>query len=111
MLLMQAAKRRSRVNDKDESNHNAKRARHSLAQCTEENLQKDSEAEAKADEPKGVGPLQQPQELPPLSEEDLQTLYKEVMDSAANDTLALKRTSSRRSMAPSEADTVQSQRS
>lgn len=111
MLLMQTAKSRSRVNDKDEPNHNAKRARHNLAQCTKVNLQKDSEAEIKGDEPKGLHPSEQPQEFTPLSEEDLQSLYKEVMDSAAKNTLALKRTSLRRSIALSEADTVQTQRS
>ena len=70
----------------------------------EEDLQKDSEAEAKADDP----------EPPPLSEEseeDIRTLYREVMNSVANNASALKRTSSRRSIVPSETDTVRSQRS
>ena len=69
-----------------------------------ENLQKDSEAEAKADDP----------EPPPLSEEseeDIRTLYKEVLNSVANNASDLQRTSSRRSIVPSETDTVRSQRS
>lgn len=71
---------------------------------SEEDLQKDSEAKAKADD----------SEPPPLSEEseeDIRTLYKEVMNSVANNTSTLKRTSSRRSIVPSETDTVRSQRS
>lgn len=67
----------------------------------EEDLQKDSEAKAKADDP----------EPPPLSEEseeDIRTLYKEVMNSVASNVSALKWTSSRRSI---ETDTVRSQRS
>lgn len=76
---------------------------------SEENLQKDSEAEAKADEPEG--PSEQPEELPPLSEKDLQSLYEEVMASVASNASSLKRTSSRRSIAPSDSDTVRSQRS
>lgn len=70
----------------------------------EKNLPKVSKAEAKADD----------LEPPPISEEseeDLRTLYKEVMDSAANNASTLKRTSSWRSSVPSEADTVRSQRS
>ncbi len=69
----------------------------------EEDLQKASEAEAKADDP----------EPPPLSEEseeDIRTLYKEVMNSIATNYSALKRTSSRRSIVPSESDTIRSQR-
>lgn len=70
----------------------------------EEDLQRDSEAEAKADDP----------EPPPLSkesEEDIRTLYKEVMNSVADNASDLKRTSSRRSIVLSETDTVRSQRS
>lgn len=70
----------------------------------EEDLQRDSEAEAKADDP----------EPPPLSEEseeDIRTLYKEVMNSIADNASALKRTSSRCSIVLSETDTVRSQRS
>ncbi|KAL8974513.1 MAG: hypothetical protein Q9197_001246 [Variospora fuerteventurae] len=48
---------------------------------------------------------------PPLSDEDLQTLYKEVIESAAHNSPALKRTSSRRSLPSSQTDTVRSQRS
>ena len=77
--------------------------RHELS---EENLQEGSEAEA--DE----------QELPPskeqLSEKNLQILNilnGEDMDPAANNAPALKRTSSRRSIAPSEAGTERTQRS
>lgn len=69
-----------------------------------EDLQKDSEAEAKADDT----------EPPPLSEESeeiIRTLYKELMDSAVNNASVLKRTSSRRSVVPSETDTLRSQRS
>ena len=68
------------------------------------NLQEDSGAEAQVED----------LEPPPLSnksEEDLRTLYKEVTDSAASNASALKRTSSRRSLASLEADTVRSQRS
>ena len=69
-----------------------------------EDLQKYSEAEAKADDP----------EPPPLSEEseeDIRTLYQEVMESAANNASGIKRTSSRRSILLSDTDTVLSQRS
>ncbi|MCJ1251877.1 hypothetical protein MMC30_009115 [Trapelia coarctata] len=69
----------------------------------EENLQKDLEAEANE------------QNLPPskdqLSEKNLQLLNGEDMDPAANNAPALKRTSSRRSIAPSEAGTERTQRS
>lgn len=67
-------------------------------------LQQDSEGKAKADGP----------EPPPLSEEseeDIQTLYKAVMSSVTNKASTLKRTTSWRSIAPSETDTVRSQRS
>lgn len=75
--------------------------------------QEDSKAEA--DETKGERPAKQPRRHPPkleLSEKNLQIFNGEEMDSAANNVLALKRSSSRRSMAASsEADTVRSQRS
>lgn len=67
-------------------------------------LQQDSEAKARADN----------LEPPPLSkesEEDIKTLYKAVMSSVINKISTLKRTSSRRSIVPSETDTVRSQRS
>ena len=76
----------------------------------EEELSKDFQAGAKAD--KFGSPLEQPQEPPPLSENDsqsLQSLYKEVMDSASNK--ALKRTSSRRSIVQSETGSDRTQRS
>lgn len=69
-----------------------------------EDFQQDSEAKAKADGP----------EPPPLSEEseeDIQTLYKAVMSSVTNKASTLKRTTSWRSIAPSETETVRSQRS
>ncbi|KAF1997753.1 hypothetical protein P154DRAFT_524611 [Amniculicola lignicola CBS 123094] len=69
----------------------------------EENLQKDLKVEANE------------QELPPpgyrLSEKNLQILNGEDMDPTANNAPALKRTSSRRSIAPSEAGTERTQRS
>ena len=77
---------------------------------SEEKLPKDFEAGAKADGPKG--PSEQPQEPPLLSEKDsqsLQSLYKDVMDSASNK--SLKRTSSRRSIAQSETGSDRTQRS
>ncbi|PVH98617.1 hypothetical protein DM02DRAFT_40083 [Periconia macrospinosa] len=96
----------------------------------------DSEAEAEVDGLEGVRPSKQLRELPPsghklfqdkveaeqepppsghpLSEKNLQTLRilnREDMDPAANNTPALKRTSSRRSIAPSDAGTERTQRS
>lgn len=74
----------------------------------------DPEAEAEAEGPERVRPSKQRRRLPPrrheLSEGNLSVLREE-MDSAANNAPALKRTSSRRSIAPSEADTARSQRS
>jgi hypothetical protein len=72
--------------------------------------------EAEADKPKGEHPAKQPRRSPPpkleLSEKNLQKFNGEEMDSAANNAPALKRSSSRRSIAASsEADTVRSQRS
>lgn len=71
----------------------------------ERSLPKDSEFEAEDED----------LEPPPVSsesEEELRTVYEEVMDYAANSAPALKRTSSRRSTMSSEgADTVRSQRS
>lgn len=69
------------------------------SELPEEILPKDSEAEAKTDEPEGVRPSEHLQGLPPLSEEDLHALYKEVMDSTANNVqpTSIKRSSSRRS--------------
>ena len=88
------------------------------SKVSEELLPKDSEAEAEAqaktDEPEGVRLSERPQGLSPLSEEDLHALYKEVMDSAANNARpeSIKRTSSRRSIvALSEAESLRSQRS
>ena len=81
-----------------------RRSRPPRLESFKEDLQKDSEAETKADD----------LEPPPLSEEseeNIRTLYKEVMDSAVNNASALKRTSSRRSIVLSETDTVRSQRS
>lgn len=69
-----------------------------------ENLQQDSEVKAKADD----------SEPPPLSEdseEDIKTLYKSVMSSVTNKASTLKRTTSWRSIVPSETDTIRSQRS
>ncbi|KAL8835094.1 MAG: hypothetical protein Q9170_003450 [Blastenia crenularia] len=63
-----------------------------------------NDAEANPDDP-------QPPPLSEESEEELRTLYKEVMDSAADNAPALKRTSSRRSLVRTESDTVRSQRS
>lgn len=69
----------------------------------EESLQEDPDAEADK------------QDLPPskdrLSEKNLQILNGEDMDPAANNAPALERTSSRRSIAPSEAGTERNQRS
>ena len=76
----------------------------------EKKFSKDPEVGARTDEPKD--PPEQPQEPPPLSEKDsnsLQSLYKDVMDSELNH--ALKRTSSRRSIAPSETGSDRTQRS
>ena len=93
--------------------HPAKRPRRSSPpslEPSEEKLAKDSEAEAKAEGPKGH--LEQPQEPPLLSEKDsylLQSLYKDVMDSASNK--SLKRTSSRRSIVQSESGSYETQRS
>lgn len=70
----------------------------------EKDLQQDSEAKARADDP-------EPPLLSTESEEDIQTLYKAVMSSVINKTSTLKRTSSWRSIVPSETDTVRSQRS
>jgi len=71
--------------------------------------------EAEADEPNDERPVKQPRRIPPkleLSEKNLQRFNREKMDSAANNVPALKRSSSRRSIAvSSEAETVRSQRS
>lgn len=74
------------------------------------------DTEAEAHEPKGEHPAKQPRRSPSpkleLSEKNLQKLNKEGMDPAANNTPALKRSSSRRSIAASsEAETVRSQHS
>lgn len=77
---------------------------------SEEKLPIDSEGGAKANEPEGSS--EPPQEPPLLSEKDsqsLQSLYKEVMHSESNK--SLKRTSSRRSIAPSETGSDRTQRS
>ena len=101
------AKRKRSQDSKDEAERPVKQPRRSRPPRLtpfKEDLQKDSEAEAKADDP----------EPPPLSEEseeNIRTLYKEVMDSAVNNASVLKRTSSRRSIVLSETDTVRSQRS
>lgn len=101
------AKRKRSQDSEAKAERSAKQPRRShppRLEPFEEDLQKDSEAEAKADDP----------EPPPLSEEseeDIRTLYKEVMNSVAKNASALKRTSSRRSIVPSETDTVRSQRS
>jgi hypothetical protein len=80
----------------------------------EEDLQRGSEAKAEADEPEDVRPSKQsPRLLPPkdqLSENNLQ-IFNGEMNSAADNAPVLKRTSSRGSIVPSEADTVRSQRS
>ena len=100
------AKRKRSQDSKAEAERPVKQPRRSRPprlKPFKEDLQKDSEAEAKADDP----------EPPPLSEEseeNIRTLYKEVMDSAVNASV-LKRTSSRRSIVVSETDTVRSQRS
>ncbi|KAH0559629.1 hypothetical protein GP486_003852 [Trichoglossum hirsutum] len=66
-----------------------------------ENLRRDPEAEVNANQSEGVYPQQ-------LSEEDIRSLYKEVMDTVKN-SQPLKRTSSSRSLTLSqlEVDTVQ----
>ncbi|KAF1955589.1 hypothetical protein CC80DRAFT_87480 [Byssothecium circinans] len=74
------------------------------------------DSKTEADEPKGEHPAKQPRRSSPpkleLSEKNLQKFDKEEMDSAANNAPALKRSSSRRSIATSsEAETVRSQRS
>ncbi|KAI9696724.1 MAG: hypothetical protein M1836_005086 [Candelina mexicana] len=99
--------------DEPKDQHPAQQPRKSTPSCSEpskENLQKDpeAEAEAKSDEPEG--PPRLPENLPLLSEEDLQSLYDEVMDSVARNSPSLKRTPSRRSIASSDADTFRSQR-
>lgn len=100
--------KRKRPQDSEaEADHPAKQPRRSTRprlEPFEENLQKDSEAEAKADEP-------EPPPQAPLSEEDLQSLYKEVMNHATTSAATLKRTSSRRSIVPSETGTDRTQRS
>ena len=99
--------------DKPKDQRPAKQPRRSTRprlEHSEEKLPKDAEAEAKADEPEG--PSEQPQEPPPLSEKDsqsLQSIYEEVMASAASN--SLKRTASRRSRAQSETGTDRTQRS
>lgn len=62
-------------------------------------MPKDSEAEAKTDEPEGVHPSEHPRGLHPLSEENLHSLYEELMDSKANNARhgSIKWSSSRRS--------------
>lgn len=80
-----------------------RRSRPPRLEAVEEDLQKDSEAEAKADDP-------EPPLLSGEFEEDIRTLYEEVVNSVANNASARKRTSSRRSIVPSETDTVRSQR-
>lgn len=77
---------------------------------SEEKFPKDSEVGARTDGPED--PPEQPQEPPLLSEKDsdsLQSLYKDVMSSELNQ--ALKRTSSRRSIAQSETGSDRTQRS
>ncbi|KAF7502121.1 hypothetical protein GJ744_007097 [Endocarpon pusillum] len=78
-------------------------------ELSDENLQKDSESGAKAYKSGGVS--EQPKELPPLSRSNLQILDNELMNSAAPNSPALKRTLSRRSITASEAETTRSQRS
>ncbi|KAI9682027.1 MAG: hypothetical protein M1817_000081 [Caeruleum heppii] len=98
------AKRKRSQDSEAQAERPAKQARRSgpsRLEPFEEDLERDSEAEAKADDP----------EPPPLSgefEEDIRTIYKEVMNSAANNASALKRTSSRHSIVPSETDTGRS---
>lgn len=59
----------------------------------------EAEAKAKADESEGERISEQPQRLSPLSEDDLHALYKEVMNSTADNTRSgsIKRSSSQRS--------------
>ncbi|KAL8719545.1 MAG: hypothetical protein Q9225_003466, partial [Loekoesia sp. 1 TL-2023] len=66
-------------------------------ELSEESLQEDFVAEF--NRPENLNPSQYSQEPSPLSEEDLNALYKEVMDFAANDARpkSVKRSSSRRS--------------
>ncbi len=98
--------------DKTRNERPAKQPRRSTRlEPSAENLQEAFEAEATADELEGMCLSEHPEGLPPLSEEDLRTLYEEVMDSAANNAPTLKRTSSRTSTALSETDTGRSQRS
>ncbi|KAL9616343.1 MAG: hypothetical protein Q9160_008786 [Pyrenula sp. 1 TL-2023] len=99
------AKRKCSQDSEVEAGRSVKQPRRSRhLEPFEKYLPKVSEVEAKADD----------LEPPPISEEseeDLRKLYKEVMESAANNASTLKRTSSRRSTFLSEANTVRSQRS
>ncbi|KAI4118279.1 MAG: hypothetical protein LQ338_007425 [Usnochroma carphineum] len=82
-------------------------ARHRLEPSAKK-LAEDAEADAEAHEP--AGPSEQPQGPPLLSEKDSQslgTIYKEVMASAASN--SLKRTASHRSRVPSETGTDRTQ--
>lgn len=65
-------------------------------------------AEGRSDEPEGVDTSEQTQQIP-LSEEDLQSLYKEVMDFAAKGGPSLKRTRSQSSFIMTETDATRSQ--
>ncbi|KAH0551709.1 hypothetical protein GP486_007074 [Trichoglossum hirsutum] len=85
-----------------------RRCPHSRLNPSEENLRKYPEAEVKANERQDVHPLELLQK-PTLSERDLRSLYKEVMDSVKAAS-AVKRTS-RFILSQSEEGTVQTQRS
>lgn len=100
--------KRKRTQDSEaQAEHVAKPARRnppSRLKPSEQALSRVAEAGAEADDP---GP-------PPLSEtagEKIRSVFQEVMNSAANNASALKRTSSWCSRVPSETDTVRSQRS
>ncbi|KAF2805179.1 uncharacterized protein BDZ99DRAFT_466831 [Mytilinidion resinicola] len=91
--------------DERPSKQSRRSTRHRL-KPSEEKLPKDAEAEAEAKADKPEGSSEQPQEPPLLSEKDsrsLQSVFQEVMTSAASN--SLKRPASHRSRAPSETGT------
>ncbi|MCJ1353490.1 MAG: hypothetical protein MMC33_003476 [Icmadophila ericetorum] len=105
MPTARAKRKRSQVSEAkaERPAKQPRRSRPPRLEPFEEYLQKDSKAEAKA---KAKANDPEPPLLSEESEEDIRTLYKEVMNSVPNNASALKRTSSRRSIVPSETDTV-----
>ncbi|EXJ82237.1 hypothetical protein A1O3_06050 [Capronia epimyces CBS 606.96] len=66
--------------------------RKSSTQPLQKQISGEAEAEGEVDESEGVYLSEKRQESTPLSEQDLEALYKEVMDAAANRSRPLKRT-------------------